>query len=456
VNDILDLSKIEAQQLVLENIGFDLVETVEATVEIYAHKAAEKGIELLSEIDPRINPARTGDPTRLRQIMLNLISNALKFTERGEIVVRVTQDPAISGGGRLHFAVSDTGIGIPKAKLEDIFESFTQVDSSTTRKYGGTGLGLTISRSLARMMGGEIWVESEEGRGSVFHFTVNLTVAEKSLPAAAASGLDGKRILVVDDNATNRLIVRKQLTGRGAQVDEAEGVEAALAKIAGQPDASPYDLLLVDCQMPGRDGFDLVETLNAGRRQVHAVMMLSSADLNSNMSRARELGIAEYLIKPVKQKDLVQRVGNLLAGPAAAGQALSTPAAGGTTVMPLSILLVDDNEDNRLLIKAYVKNLPYTVIEAENGQIAVEKFRQSVYDVVLMDVQMPVMDGHEATRTMRAWEQNNGKRPTPIISLTAHAIKEEIDKCLAAGCNTHIAKPVKKSTLIETLQSLTA
>jgi signal transduction histidine kinase/CheY-like chemotaxis protein len=456
VNDILDLSKIEAQQLVLENIGFDLVETVEATVEIYAHKAAEKGIELLSEIDPRINPARTGDPTRLRQIMLNLISNALKFTERGEIVVRVTQDPAISGGGRLHFAVSDTGIGIPKAKLEAIFESFTQVDSSTTRKYGGTGLGLTISRSLARMMGGQIWVESEEGRGSVFHFTVNLAVAEKPLPAAAAGGLDGKRILVVDDNATNRLIVRKQLTGRGAQVDEAEGVEAALAKIAGQPDASPYDLLLVDCQMPGRDGFDLVETLNAGRRQVHAVMMLSSADLNSNMSRARELGIAEYLIKPVKQKDLVQRCGNLLAGPAAAGQALSTPAAGGTTVKPLSILLVDDNADNRLLIKAYVKNLPYTVIEAENGQIAVEKFRQSVYDVVLMDVQMPVMDGHEATRTMRAWEQNNGKRPTPIISLTAHAIKEEIDKCLAAGCNTHIAKPVKKSTLIETLQSLTA
>ncbi|OGT86508.1 MAG: hypothetical protein A3G96_02965 [Gammaproteobacteria bacterium RIFCSPLOWO2_12_FULL_52_10] len=456
VNDILDLSKIEAQQLVLEKIAFNLVETVEEAVEIYAHKAAEKGIELLSEIDPAINPARMGDPTRLRQIILNLISNSLKFTERGEIVVRAGVGPAQGGDELLHLSVSDTGIGIPRTKLEAIFESFTQVDSSTTRKYGGTGLGLTISRSLARMMGGEIGVTSEEGKGSTFHFTVKLAVSKKALPVSQPVALEGKHILVVDDNATNRLIVNKQLTGQGARIVEAESAEAALEIISAQPESIPFDMVLVDCHMPGKDGFELIEMLKARGLKLNTIMMLSSADLNENMSRSRQLGITQYLIKPVKQKELIQHVASTLSSiEVNKPEQTLAPVPEAPQVKPLSILLVDDNADNRLLIQAYVKKLPYTIVEAENGQLAVEKFQQAVFDVVLMDVQMPIMDGHQATRTIRAWEKANNKRATPIIALTAHAIKEEIDKCLAAGCDSHLSKPVKKATLIDTLQSIT-
>jgi len=453
VNDILDLSKIEARQLVLEKIIFNLVEMVEEVVEIYAHKAAEKGIELLSEIDPGVNPARIGDPTRLRQIILNLISNSLKFTERGEIVVRVITDQGSGGEEKLHFSVRDTGIGIPRSKLEAIFESFTQVDSSTTRKYGGTGLGLTISRSLTNMMNGNIWVDSEEGKGSTFHFTVKLEVARKALPVTRLEAMAGKRILVVDDNATNRLIVNKHLTSQGAQIVEAEGADDALAKINTAAPAA-YDMILVDCQMPGKDGFSLIEALKSGGQKVNTIMMLSSADLNENMSRAKALGLDKYLIKPVKQRELIQHVADALSS-IETGKPVQVQAASvEMAVKPMNILLVDDNADNRLLIKAYVKKLPYTIIEAENGQEAVEKFQQADFDVVLMDVQMPIMDGHEATRTIREWEQANRKKRTMIISLTAHAIKEEIDKCLAAGCDSHLSKPIKKSTLLDTLESI--
>lgn len=453
VNDILDLSKIEASQLVLEHISFNLVETVEESVEIYAHKAAENGLELLSVIDPEINPSRKGDPSRLRQIILNLISNALKFTEHGEIVVRVETDQYSGSANMLHFSVSDTGIGIPEEKLEAIFESFTQVDSSTSRKYGGTGLGLTICRSLSGLMGGEIWVESEYGKGSTFHFTADLDVSEKEVqePELKTMDLKDKRILVVDDNATNRMIVNRQLTVYGAVVEEVESADSALDAIEK---SSPFDMILVDCQMPDKDGFELIELLKAKGRELHTIMMLSSADLNENMSRARDLGISEYLIKPVKQKELIHHVSSTLTGAGIQGFEEVQPEKEEEEVKPLSILLVEDNVDNRLLINAYLKKLPHKIDEAENGREAVEKFKQGDYDVVLMDIQMPVMDGHEATRTIREWEKDNHKPPTRIIALTAHAIKEEIDKCLEAGCDSHLSKPVKKSTIIETLQSI--
>jgi len=455
VNDILDLSKIEARQVVLENIPFDLVEMMEGALDIYAHKAAEKEVELVSFVEDGVDTFRLGDPSRLRQIILNLVSNALKFTEQGEIVVSVGHEDGSNNENLLRFSVRDTGIGIPQEKLEAIFESFTQVDSSTTRKYGGTGLGLTICRSLTEMMGGTIWVESEEGKGSTFHFIANLEVINKSQSEQTQVLLTrGKRVLVVDDNPTNRLIINKQLTGQGAYVVEAISADEALEKISSQPQSTPFDVIMVDCRMPGKDGFELIESLKSQGHDMNTIMMLSSADLNEFVFRAEELGIKDYLVKPIKQKELLQHIGKLLAGVDLEEQQKEAAKEIEVTAKPLSVLLVDDNEDNRLLIKAYLKKMPYTIEEAEDGQVAVDKFKQGKYDVVLMDIQMPVMDGHHATRAIREWEQQTGKPATRIIALTAHAIKEEIDKCLESGCDSHISKPVKKATLVETLQAL--
>ena len=459
VNDILDLSKIEAHQLVLEYISFDLVEVIEEAVEIYALKASGKGIELLAQIDTDIRPMRKGDPSRLRQIVLNLISNALKFTDHGEIVVRVQKDTDSADENYLRFSVSDTGIGIPREKLEAIFASFTQVDSSTTRKYGGTGLGLTISRSLTHMMDGRIWVESEEGQGSTFYFVIKLDVAgsQDAVPRRVMD-LRGRDILMVDDNATNRLIINRQLAACGAIVEEAANGSAALelidARVRDKKHA--YDVILVDCRMPVMDGFELIEKMKAADFDLKTVLMLSSSDLNDNIERAKNLGIGGYLVKPIKRTELIQQLGQAVIEEAVTEVKQEQAQVEAPEVRPLHILLVEDNPDNRLLIRAYLKKLPYQLDEAQNGQAAVDMFQQSEYDIVLMDVQMPIMDGHQATRLIRAWEAENSRSATPIISLTAHAIKEEIDKCLAAGCDTHLSKPVKKATLIETIQTYTS
>ena len=457
VNDILDLSKIEAHQMVLEEINFDIVENIEETVEIYALKGAEKSIELLAQVDTDIPSIRNGDPSRLRQIVLNLISNALKFTEKGEIVVKVSRDRESGDPDYLHFSVSDTGIGIPKQKLEAIFASFTQVDSSTTRKYGGTGLGLTISKSLTEMMAGKIWVDSEEGEGSTFHFVVKINVAEdQNLAPKAVLDIKDKRILIVDDNTTNRLIINKQLTAGGAIVQEAGSGRAALEVINQLQGKEIFDVILVDCRMPEMDGFELISEMKIKGIDLNTILMLSSADLSDNVSKARDLGIARYLVKPIKRAELIQQLGQTVYGTGIEDKPQTEPAVEEAHNGKLKILLVEDNPDNRLLIKAYLKKLPYELVEAENGEIAVEKFTQSDYNLVLMDVQMPVMDGHQATRAIRKWETEMAKTPTPIISLTAHAIKEEIDKCIAAGCDTHLSKPVKKATLIDTIQRYTS
>lgn len=458
VNDILDLSKIEAHQLVLEYISFDLIEVIEESVEIYALKASEKGVELLTQIDADIKAIRKGDPSRLRQIILNLISNALKFTDHGEIVVSVEKDRESGDDNFLRFSVSDTGIGIPKKKLEAIFASFTQVDSSTTRKYGGTGLGLTISRSLTQMMDGRIWVESEEGQGSTFYFVIKLDVAKSqdAMPRRIMD-LQGKRVLVVDDNTTNRMILNNQLSTCGALVEESENGKVALEVITRMAqEKQKFDVILVDCRMPVMDGFELIENMKTLKLDLNTVLMLSSSDLNENIERAKDLGIGGYLVKPIKRIELIQQLGYAVTEKKSAVISQGQEQVVAREVRPLNILLVEDNPDNRLLIRAYLKKLPYQLDEAENGQAAVDMFQKSDYDIVLMDVQMPVMDGHQATRLIRAWEAESARTPTPIISLTAHAIKEEIDKCLAAGCDTHLAKPVKKATLIETIQSYTS
>jgi two-component system sensor histidine kinase/response regulator len=452
VNDILDLSKIEAGRLVLEEIEFDLSEILEESIEIYALKAAEKNIELLCDIDPDVNYRRIGDPARLRQIILNLISNALKFTDSGEIVVSVINEPEASDSDNLRISVRDTGIGIPSAKADTIFNSFTQVDSSTTRKYGGTGLGLTICRSLVEMMHGRIWVESGENRGSQFIFTVPLPPSEREptiVPRPVR--LDQKRILVVDDNATARNLLRARLEAAKADV-----VTAANGKSAIQlfKEGDPFDLVLTDYRMPEMDGLELAKEIKALDPKHIVLLMTDSAHLNQSIKDVSMHGIDGYVVKPVKHSELLKQIAyslNRKSGESSEAESI-TPAESTKTQR---ILLVDDNPDNRMLVKEFLKKFPYEVDEAENGEQALEKFQEGVYDLVLMDVQMPVMDGRSATRKIRAWETQEGRTRTSIVALTAHAIKEEINECLQAGCDAHLSKPVKKTKLIETIQEFT-
>ncbi|MEE8320422.1 MAG: response regulator, partial [Gammaproteobacteria bacterium] len=434
VSDILDLSKIEANQLVLENIPFDLFEMVEESVEIYALKAAEKGIELVCHIEPYVIPTRMGDPARLRQIILNLISNALKFTDNGTIIVHVENDSDDNSSDFVRFSVVDTGIGIPRKKLDTIFESFTQADSSTTRKYGGTGLGLTISKSLTEMMDGRIWVESEEGKGSAFSFTAGMTATREGEQTVSLQFVDltGVRILAVDNHDINRLILKDILSHYGAQVVVAENAGAALDALKERRGGNDeLQLAIIDCRLKDINGFELAESIKKEGVDIKKVFMVSSAHLHQDMSRVRKLD-SRFLVKPVKRVELIKAVKKILAEDKPAHVVTTEDNNAEPDLSPRTILLVDDNPDNRLLIKAYLKKTPYTVDEAVNGEAAVKMFRQGAYDLVLMDVQMPVMDGHEATRTIRAWENENNKTATPIISLTAHAIKEEIDKCMAA------------------------
>jgi two-component system sensor histidine kinase/response regulator len=456
VNDILDLSKIEANQLKLEEIEFNLVDTIEESVEIYALKAAEKRIELVCNIEPSLKPVRTGDPSRLRQILLNLISNALKFTDRGEIIISARYCPSFANAstvaGQIEISVSDTGTGIPPDKLEAIFASFTQADSSTTRKYGGTGLGLTISRRLVEMMGGKIWAESTLGAGSRFIVQVDIPVVatHHDNTAQQQGTLTGVNILLVDDNESNREVLKSCLAYFGAAVTDLPDASSAITYLENS--SGPHcDLVLADSELPGIDGFTLAAKLRDVNQDIAVILMLSPAALNQK-NLAQLDNRQKYLTRPVKKKELIRQIA-ALSSQEDRRKSLVTPVQEDNAVKSLRILLVDDNPDNRLLVNAYLKKLPYIIEEAENGEQAVNMFMSRAYDIVLMDVQMPVMDGREATRRIRQWEQQSGKTSAPIIALTAHAIKEEIDLCIEAGCNAHLSKPVKKATLVTTIQS---
>jgi len=453
VNDILDLSKIEAEQLILEHIEFDVREVVEQSAELYALKTAAKGVELAAHVGPDVPPVLLGDPGRLRQVILNLIGNAIKFTETGEIVIEVKAPASAGDPVKLAFAVADTGIGIPPEKLESIFGSFTQVDSSTTRKYGGTGLGLTISKKLVEIMGGRIWVESSEGEGSTFKFDIEFERGHvvPQVAAATTPSLGKMPVLVIDDSETNRLILREALQSEGAEVTECgSGAEAVEVYENAIEAGSPFQLVLCDVRMPGMDGFEAIESLVNLGGSIKTVMMLTSSNLNEDLERARSMGLGAYLVKPVKRSELLRTIGDVLGesqSPEKDNATASTDAGGARR----SILLVEDNPDNRLLIKAYLKREPYDVDEAENGEEALTLYKSKSYDLVLMDVQMPIMDGHAATRAIREHESSTGVAAIPVIALTAHAIKEDMEKSLAAGCSAHLTKPIKKQTLLSAL-----
>lgn len=448
VNDILDLSKIEADQLALEKIPFNIMELIEEVAEIYALQAADKDIEIITRVDTNININRIGDPGRLKQIVLNLISNALKFTEEGEIIVSLSADTKEQNDECLRISVSDTGIGIPKDKLESIFASFTQADASTTRKYGGTGLGLTISKRLTEMMGGSIWVESVENKGSTFY--VNVTVAEQTQRSIIKQGFADKNIIIIDSRKSNCLNLEEQIVASGASCLTATTIENAQDILNKEPEP---EVILIESRLAFFDEIIKPLLFSAGSRD-KVILLVNPKEMAEHSKLAKSNNINRMLLKPIKRNELFREINKIINKK---DESLVDDIREGgpkEKATPKHILLVEDNPDNRMLIKAYIKKTPHSLDEAENGSIAVEMFKQNNYDLVLMDVQMPVMDGHEATRLIREWEKTNDKNRTKIISLTAHAIREEIDKCMAAGCDSHLSKPIKKATLLSAIEEL--
>ncbi len=447
VNDILDLSKMEADQLVLEEIPFNALELIEEVSEIYALKASDKNIEIIPRIDAGVNIYRVGDPGRLKQVILNLISNALKFTEEGDILVSLSNSKENDDDRHLLITVLDTGIGIPKSKLEAIFASFTQADTSTTRKYGGTGLGLTISKRLTEMMDGRIWVESEEGKGSCFY--VRVALPEQSKSSKIKQDFENETVFITDSRSSICQSLNEQLTFSGAKCFEANSIEKLNELIEEQkmPEAILIDSRLVFINGKITDSFG--KNLDLSK----VILLVNPKDVASHTRLANESSINRILIKPIKRKELIKAVNKIITKK---DDSIvdETELIEEEQVKAKHILLVEDNPDNRMLIKAYLKKTPHTLDEAENGSLAVEMYKEGKYDLVFMDVQMPVMDGHEATRLIRAWEQEQNLGRTVIVSLTAHAIKEEVDKCMAAGCDTHLSKPIKKATLLQTINEL--
>jgi CheY-like chemotaxis protein/HPt (histidine-containing phosphotransfer) domain-containing protein len=455
INDVLDFSKVEAGKLELYIEDFNLRECIESAVRPLSVRAQEKGLELVTEIPSEIPDAVTGDPGRLRQILVNLVANAIKFTERGEVVVRVAPDTSQEGEFALRFTVSDTGIGIPREKQALIFEAFTQADGSTTRKYGGTGLGLTISSRLAAMMGGRIWVESEPGRGSAFHFTAALRLQPASTANVAARNtiaLIGRRVLVVDDNSTNRRILADLLNSWGMKITLAESGSLALKALRlANAERKPFHLLLVDCHMPEMSGFEVAEAAHRDCGQVQPiVLMLSSASDRGDKERCRKAGIAQHLTKPVRQQDLLQTIRQVLLAFGDKEQ-VTTQQEIPPSTQALNILLAEDNVVNQKVAVRLLEKWGHRVTVAENGRIAVDQAAKHEFDLVLMDIQMPEVGGFEATAQIRNGEKTTGKH-IPIIAMTAHAMTGDREKCLAAGMDDYMSKPIDARELAKTLE----
>lgn len=457
INNILDLSKIEAGHVELEAIPFDLHDLVDRTAESMAVRANAKKIDLIAFVHPEVPACVLGDPTRLRQVLVNLTGNAIKFTEHGEVALTVERACDRSAHGVLRFSITDTGIGIPEDKIGTIFESFTQVDSSTTRKYGGTGLGLSISKRIVGLMGGHIEVESAVGRGSTFSFVLPLAEAPAlgSSSPMPALNLQGRRILVVDDNETHRMIVREHLSRMGALVIESPDAAAAMVALdVAQQHNEPFHLAILDCVLPDMHGMELAQAIRHRPDGATLPLVMHTAEVRRAAARrADQVNIASYVYKPISRKRLLASLAVALQqAPISPEAQKPTPAQSEpSTRPPLAILLVEDLEDNRDLIALFLKGMPYQLDMAENGAAGVQKFQSGTYGLVLMDIQMPVMDGYQATSTIRAWERSQGHEATPIIALTANAFKDDIDKSLAAGCTAHLTKPIKKQTLLEAI-----
>ena len=458
INDILDFSKIEAGRLELDLTPFNLRDHIEETARALALKAHEKHLELVCNVKSGVPEYVVGDPNRLRQILVNLLGNAIKFTDLGEVELEVDLASQKQDDLDLHFIVRDTGIGIPKDKQDLIFDAFTQADGSTTRKYGGTGLGLTISARLVNAMKGKLWVESEAGKGSTFHFTAALGLAPeppRSHPPDEVS-LDGIRVLIVDDNVTNRRILSDIVWGWGMQpTPVASAAEALVHMCRGAERKQPFRIVLTDVHMPEMDGFDLVERIKSTSKLTNAfILMLTSGENLGDIARCRELGVTAFLTKPVRRAELRAAIVRGITNLSGHGQAKTTQTTAGqepntnSSATGAHILLAEDNLVNQRVGRAILEKAGHSVVVASTGQEAVRLWKDQSFDVILMDVQMPDMDGFEATAAIREIEKQRGTH-IAIIAMTAHAMAGDRERCVHAGMDDYISKPIHAPVLLE-------
>ena len=457
INDILDFSKVEAKKLELDPVDFDLRERLGETLGTLAARAHAKGLELAFDVDQDVPDRLVGDVNRIRQVIVNLIGNAIKFTESGEIVVHVQNTQQSPSHVLLQIRISDTGIGIPEDKLETVFQPFDQADVSTTRKYGGTGLGLAICQQLIELMDGEIGIDSEPGKGTTFHFTLRLGISDKAPKTESKQlvHLDGLRVLVVDDNQTNRRILEKMLTNWSMVPIVVESASRGMDALELSLDGNePIGIVLSDVNMPEVDGFSFAEKIK-GHSGLSAIpiILLTSANRPGDAKRCRELGIDAHLIKPAKQSLLFDSIATSVGAREVAATSVERIDIGKTGEPPaepsgkLCVLLAEDNETNQKFAVRALTKAGHSVQIANNGQEAVDAWSDGGHDIILMDIQMPEMDGYEATSQIRRHEESAAHR-TPIIAMTAHAMKGDQEKCLAAGMDGYITKPIKSKTML--------
>ena len=485
INDILDFSKIEARQLNLETVAFSLRESLGDMLKSLAMRAHAKGLELAYDIPAKLPDALLGDPMRLRQVVVNLVSNAIKFTEKGEVLVRVREVEHNETRIVLEITVTDTGIGIPPEQLARVFERFTQADQSTTRKFGGSGLGLAIVSQLAAMMDGRVWAESELGRGSTFYVRVALGVQREPLETVALridpDSLRERHALIIDDNATNRRILVGMLRSAGVRAAAASSGERGISMLEEACEyGDPFEIVILDHQMPGMDGFQVAQRIQRFPEmwQAKVVVLLTSGGAQGDAARSRDLGVGAYLTKPISQMELlnavsrVSAVSNLKATPRsdALGEARSSTAPAGLappsdaavapasdeagaspSVAPLRILLVEDNEVNQKLATVMLRKNGHEVVLADNGRIGLAKMEHERFDLVLMDVEMPDMNGMQATAAFREREAYKGSDRLPIVAMTAHALAGDRERCLTAGMDEYLSKPIRSAQLHEVI-----
>jgi len=455
INDILDFSKIEAGKMQFEQIGFSLRDLVTEIIKPLGIRAAQKSLELVADIPASVPDELEGDPGRLRQVLINLLGNGVKFTEKGEVALEVRALEEANGQVQLRFAIVDTGIGIPPEKHHSIFSPFVQADNSTTRRFGGTGLGLAISSGLVEQMSGQLHVESEPGHGSRFEFTLPLKRCsdfKRPAPPARPERLKGLRTLIVDDNHTNRRILEEMAWNWGMLPVTVDSGRKALEELKhATQNGSPFGLVLLDAMMPEMDGYMVAAELAHQPEIIRTtVIMLTSAAQAHESERARQLGIAEVLYKPVTQCDLLKAILAILGKNAP--EAVSRIAQLEKTSRPLRLLMAEDNPINQQLARSFLVQRGHEVVIAHDGVEAVAAFNAASYDLILMDIQMPKMDGLEATVKIRELEMIRGSRHTPVIALTARAMKEDMDRCLAVGIETFIAKPFTRAKFLDTIE----
>jgi signal transduction histidine kinase/DNA-binding response OmpR family regulator len=455
INDILDLSKIEAGRIDLERVEIDLRALVEEVAGILASRAQQKGLELVTSIPPELDASVRGDPARLRQVLVNLVGNAIKFTDAGEVVIEARLLGETDTQLSVRLSVRDTGIGIPLHRQAAVFESFTQADGSTTRTHGGTGLGLTISKQIVQLMGGEIGLHSIPGKGSTFWIDLPFergTGARRPV-SPLREQLVGLRVLIVDDTAINRLILRRTLDAWGCRVHEAASGHDALAQLDAGRQGEPYGLIILDMQMPELNGIETAQRIQANPRHagVPIILLSSIGGFDSGDGQSKDAGFAAIVTKPVRQSALLDRILSVLGAPAAGGE--PQPAADSARrALALRVLLVEDNRVNQLVAERLLDKLGCQSDVVDNGRDAVQAAGRTHYDVILMDVQMPLMDGFEATALIRRHEPPGVR--VPIIAMTAHAMEGDRERCLAAGMDGYVAKPVSLAALAASLAGL--